>query len=79
MQPPEVFCKKSVLKNFAKFTGKHICQSLFFNKVFFFFKKTFFAERFCKFTKYFCANSSKLAFVGLFETLGRATFQNTLK
>ena len=24
---------KSVLENFAKFTGKHLCQSLFFNKV----------------------------------------------
>ena len=32
-QPPEVFCKKGVLRNFAKFTGKHLCQSLFFNKV----------------------------------------------
>ena len=32
-QPPEVFCKKVVLKNFAKFTGKRLCQSLFFNKV----------------------------------------------
>ena len=30
---PEVFCKKSVLRNFAKFTGKHLCMSLFFNKV----------------------------------------------
>ena len=30
---PEVFCKKGVLKNFAKFTGKHLCQRLFFNKV----------------------------------------------
>ena len=30
---PEVFCKKGVLNNFAKFTGKHLCQSLFFNKV----------------------------------------------
>ena len=30
---PEVFCKKDVLRNFAKFTGKHLCQSLFFNKV----------------------------------------------
>ena len=30
---PEVFCKKSVLRNFAKFSGKHLCQSLFFNKV----------------------------------------------
>ena len=29
----KVFCKKAVLKNFAKFTGKHLCQSLFFNKV----------------------------------------------
>ena len=29
----EVFCKKGVLKNFAKFTGKHLCQSLFLNKV----------------------------------------------
>ena len=28
-----VFCKKSVLRNFTKFTGKHLCQSLFFNKV----------------------------------------------
>ena len=28
---PEVFCKKIVLRNFAKFTGKHLCQSLFFN------------------------------------------------
>ena len=24
----EVFCKKGVLRNFAKFTGKHLCQSL---------------------------------------------------
>ena len=32
-QPPEVFCKKGVLRNFAKFTGKHLCQILFFNKV----------------------------------------------
>ena len=30
---PEVFCKKDVVRNFAKFTGKHLCQSLFFNKV----------------------------------------------
>ena len=30
---PEVFCKNGVLKNFAKFTRKHLCQSLFFNKV----------------------------------------------
>ena len=29
----DVFCKKGVLRNFAKVTGKHLCQSLFFNKV----------------------------------------------
>ena len=27
------YIKKDVLKNFTKFTGKHLCQSLFFNKV----------------------------------------------
>ena len=32
-QPPEAFFKKGVLRNFAKFTGKHLWQSLFFNKV----------------------------------------------
>ena len=30
-QPPEVFCKKRVLKNFANFTGK-LCWSLFLIK-----------------------------------------------
>ena len=29
----EVFSKNVFFKNFAKFTGKHVCQSLFFNKV----------------------------------------------
>ena len=29
---PEVFCKKGILRNFAKFTGKQLCQSLFLNK-----------------------------------------------
>ena len=34
-QPTEVFLfyNEGVLRNFAKFTGKHMCQSLFFNKV----------------------------------------------
>ena len=27
-----MFCKKGVLKNSAKFTGRYLCQSLFFNK-----------------------------------------------
>ena len=30
---PEVFCEKGFLRNFTKFTGKHLSQSLFFNKV----------------------------------------------
>ena len=30
---PEVFRKKGALRNFAKFTGKHLCQSLFFNTI----------------------------------------------
>ena len=29
-QPPEVFCKKSVLRNFAKFAGKHFCDRVSF-------------------------------------------------
>ena len=32
-QLPEVFHKKGVIKNFEKFTEKHLCQSLFFDKV----------------------------------------------
>ena len=28
-----MFCKKFVLRNFAKFTEKHLCQSLFGNKI----------------------------------------------
>ena len=30
---PEVFCKKGGFRKFAKFLGKHLCQSPFFNKV----------------------------------------------
>ena len=30
---PKVLCKKGVLRNFKKFTGKHLYQSLLFNKV----------------------------------------------
>ena len=32
-QPPEMFCKKGVLRNFTKFTKEHQCQRLIFNKV----------------------------------------------
>ena len=30
---PEVFCKKAALKTYAKFTGKHMCWSLFLIKL----------------------------------------------
>ena len=30
---PEVFCKKGILRNFGKFTGKHMCLSLLLNEV----------------------------------------------
>ena len=30
---PEVFCKTGVLRNYAIFTRKHLCLSLFFKKV----------------------------------------------
>ena len=30
---PKVFCKKSVLVNFSKFTGKHLCWSVFLIKL----------------------------------------------
>ena len=29
----EVFCRKGVLKNFVKFTGKQLCKNLLFNTV----------------------------------------------
>ena len=32
-QPPEVFYKKDVFKNFGIFTGKHVCWSLFLMKL----------------------------------------------
>ena len=44
-QPPEVSCKNCVLRNFAKFTGKHLRQSLFFNKVAGFSPATLFKKR----------------------------------
>ena len=54
-QPPEVFCKKVGLRNFAKFTGKHQCESLFFNKACNFIKKETlalaFSSEFCKISK----------------------------
>ena len=45
---PELFCKKGVLRNFAKFTGKHRCQSLFFDKVVGEILAQVFSSEFCK-------------------------------
>ena len=44
----EVFCKKGLLRNFAKFTGKHLCHGLFFKiKAL----AHVFSCEFCKFSK----------------------------
>ena len=40
-QPPEVFCKKAVLKNFSILTGKYIGSSLFLIKLWPFRSATF--------------------------------------
>ena len=40
-----MFCKINVLQNFTKFTGKHLCWSLVFNKVE---KKKVFSCEFCE-------------------------------
>ena len=51
-QPPEVFYKKGVPKNFAIFTRKHLCQSLFLSCNFI--KKETLAQGFsCEFCKIF--------------------------
>ena len=45
---PDMFCKKGVLRNFPKFTGKHLCQILF--SINFFIKKETLAQAFsCEF------------------------------
>ena len=52
---PEVFCKKGVLKDFAKFTGKHLCQRLFFCEFCEISKNNFFTEHLRWLLFYFCA------------------------
>ena len=52
---PDVFFKKSVLKSFGKFTGKHMCWSLFFIKYWCTEKETsgkVFPCEFCEFSGY---------------------------
>ena len=47
-QPPEVFCKNGVLRNFAKFTGKHLSSNIIEGikaVLFFFHEKTSHAQK----------------------------------
>ena len=69
-QPLEVFCKKDVCRNFATFTGKHLRQSLFFNKaagISNFIKNEALAQVFsCDFTKFLIATFSQNTSGGCF-------------
>ena len=68
-QPPEVFCKKDVLRNFAKFKGKHLCQSLFFD---FIRKETpvqVFSCEFCETSKNNFFHRTPLVAASVYETV----------
>ena len=76
-QSSVVFCEKGVLRNFAKFTGKQLCQPLFFIK-----KETLvlvFDCEFCKISKktFFTERLWVTAFNIQHSTLNTETF-NTL-
>ena len=75
-----MFCKKVVLKNFPKFLGKQLCQSLFFNKAagaYNFIKKETLAQLFsCEFcvifkNAFFCRTTLVLASANI-----KTRFQN---
>ena len=79
---PKVFRKKGVLRNFTKFTGKLLCQSLFFNKLI---KKetlaqVFFCE-FCEISKntFFLQNTSAGCFFQYQEPIIRIIDNNLNK
>ena len=62
---PEVFCR-GVLREFAKFTRKHLCQSLFFNKVAWLRPATLSKRRLwhkCLFSSEFCQISKNTVFI----------------
>ena len=62
---PEVFCKKGVLRNIAKLKGKHLRQSLFFDKVASFRPETLLKRRLW----YRCFSANFVKFLGtLFPT-----------
>ena len=52
---PEVFCVKDVVRNFTKFTTKHLRQSFLFNKVAGVFYKNTSGGCFCIFPEYFAS------------------------
>ena len=65
-QPPGVFCKKGVLRNFAKPTENHLCQRPFFNKVAGL-GTVFFFVNFAKFLRTsFLQSTSGFAYIFLF-------------
>ena len=55
----EVFCKKDVLKDFAKFTGKHLCESFFLKSLQLYYKRDFGTSVFP-----FCTHRKQLKFKG---------------
>ena len=76
---PDVFFR-GIPRNFAKFTGKHLCQSLFLNKVAGLRSETLLKERpwhRCFFSE-FCENSKSTLFhrTPLVAASGRTTFWN---
>ena len=68
-QPPEVFYKKCALKNFAIFTGKYLCQSIFLPQVCNFINKEILAQVFsCE----LCEISRNTFFTGHLQTTASA-------
>ena len=79
-QPPDLFCKKNVLKKFTNFTGKHLCWSFFFIKACNFIKKKLQQWRFpVKFVTFLRTSILKnihkklLLFVSLQNTLANSS------
>ena len=74
------FFKKGVLRNFAKFTGKHLCQSLFFiKKKINFIKKETLAQvlscKFCKISKNtFSENTSRRLLLTVVRDISNAFY-----
>ena len=65
---PDISCKRSIIKTFAKFTGKHLCWSLFLNIVAVNFIKQETTTQLLIFyqnfqNKYFCKTTPVAAFV----------------